>query len=128
MPFILTVSEKFDAAHYLPGYQGPCSKMHGHTWKVKADFLFDSTNELGLCYDFKDLKTTLKEYLKYLDHNVLNELFPIPSAEIIAKAIFDWLKEEKLPVLSVTVFESETAYATYFDEENEIFSEENENK
>ena len=28
----LTVKDHFDAAHALPGYDGPCQYLHGHTW------------------------------------------------------------------------------------------------
>jgi 6-pyruvoyl-tetrahydropterin synthase len=37
----LGVTLKFDAAHFLPGYNGACSRMHGHTWRVDFGFQYD---------------------------------------------------------------------------------------
>ena len=32
----LTVRDCFDAAHALPGYDGPCQYLHGHAWEVEV--------------------------------------------------------------------------------------------
>ena len=34
MMFEVVKEVTFDAAHYIPNYDGPCGRMHGHRWKV----------------------------------------------------------------------------------------------
>ena len=59
-----------------------------------------------------------------LDHGFLNDIFPFteknPSSENIAKWIYDSLKKKlnngNVSLSAVTVWESETASATYFEE------------
>lgn len=33
----LTTEFTFDSAHYIRDYEGPCGRMHGHTYKVKVE-------------------------------------------------------------------------------------------
>ena len=62
----------------------------------------------------------LRTVLDYLDHTYINELpeFSIrnPSAEAIAKLIFDRLKESVPQTYSVGVWETPTSCATYWEE------------
>ena len=32
----LETNASFDSAHFLKGYQGKCSNIHGHRWKVEV--------------------------------------------------------------------------------------------
>ena len=94
----ITVEKHFDAAHYLRGYQGKCENMHGHRYTVKVKVSAEKLNDIGLAYDFTDLKRHLKEILERYDHTCLNEVPPFdkinPSAENIAAAIYNELKEK----------------------------------
>jgi len=80
-------------------------------------------NEQGLAIDFIDLKKLLREVLDQLEHTFLNDIFPFtqinPSSENLAKWIYDTMAkkidDENLEVASVTVWESDTASASYFD-------------
>ncbi len=36
-----------------------------------------------------------------------------PTAEQIAKMIFDYAKEQRFPIVEVTLWETETSFATY---------------
>jgi 6-pyruvoyltetrahydropterin/6-carboxytetrahydropterin synthase len=118
------VEEKFSAAHQLRGYKGKCEKLHGHNWKVQAFVSAGKLNEIDIAIDFHDLKAMLKETISTLDHAFLNYLFPFteknPSSENIAKWIYDVLKKrlnsEHVYLSAVTVWESDTASATYYED------------
>ena len=122
--FELMIETYFSAAHQLRGYQGRCEKLHGHNWKVQVYVLAEKLNETDLAMDFHDLKRVTDEVLEPLDHGFLNDIFPFteknPSSENIAKWIFDSLKkklpEETVSLSGITVWESESASATYFEE------------
>ncbi len=120
----LTVETSFSAAHQLRGYRGKCEKMHGHNWKVNVHVVAAKLNEIDLAIDFHELKRLANETVSSLDHSFLNELFPFteknPSSENIAKWIFDSLRKklnrEGVNLSAVTVWESETASATYYED------------
>jgi 6-pyruvoyltetrahydropterin/6-carboxytetrahydropterin synthase len=92
----IVVEKHFDAAHYLRGYQGKCENIHGHRYTVRVRLQADRLNEIGLAYDFTDIKGHLKEIIARFDHTSLNDLPPFdrinPSAENIATTIYNELK------------------------------------
>lgn len=121
----LMIETSFASAHQLRGYKGKCENLHGHNWKVQAYVTADKLNEIDIAIDFHDLKRITNEIVAQLDHKFLNDIFPFteknPSSENIAKWIFDSLEEkltayENVNVSAVTVWESETASATYYEE------------
>jgi 6-pyruvoyltetrahydropterin/6-carboxytetrahydropterin synthase len=120
----LTVETSFAAAHQLRGYKGKCERMHGHNWKVHVHVAAEKLNEIDLAMDFHDLKKMVNDVVSPLDHAFLNDVFPFternPSSENIARWIYDALRkklEKKGVRLSaVTVWESETASATYYED------------
>lgn len=90
--YLLSVSQEFDAAHSLRGYQGKCENLHGHRYRVVARFKAEGLDELGMAADFTGLKESLARVIQTLDHRYLNDLPPFehinPSAENIAALIF----------------------------------------
>jgi len=118
----ILIKSDFSGAHNLRGYRGKCEKLHGHNWKIEARFECDSLDDIGLAVDFKVLKSKLKTVLKGLDHSYLNKLRAFkkenPSAENIARYIYTGLegpiKRKGLSVKSVSVWESDTSRATYY--------------
>ena len=102
----IAVEKHFDAAHYLRGYQGKCEEMHGHRYRVAVRVKADKLNDIGLAYDFADLKRCLNDILARFDHTCLNDVPPFdkinPSAENIATTIYNELKE-KLAAEPVTL-------------------------
>lgn len=112
--FSITVSERFSAAHKLKG-----EPLHGHTWRVEVSIELERLNQKGMAMDFQVLKKYLREVISQIDHKYLNDL-PFfkkiePTAENIALFIYQELKEKR-EVSSITVFESEDAWATYYPE------------
>ncbi len=81
----------FDAAHSLPGYQGKCANLHGHTYKVEV-VIEGNRGEDGFVMDFYKLKKILNAVLLDLDHGNLNDLLPNPTAENIAELVCQRLK------------------------------------
>lgn len=110
----ITVERYFEAAHYLRGYKGKCEKVHGHRYTIRVKVSAAKLNEIGLAYDFTDLKRYLNEILERYDHTCLNDLPEFkkinPSAENIAGTIYKELKKKlaKEPVTLTAVEAWET--------------------
>ncbi|MCC6346767.1 MAG: 6-carboxytetrahydropterin synthase QueD [Nitrospirales bacterium] len=122
----LMIETGFASAHQLRGYKGKCENLHGHNWRVQAYVVTERLNEIDIALDFHDLKAMTNEIIGQLDHTCLNNVFPFternPSSENIARWIFDSLKKrlaeyKGVSVSAVTVWESEAASATYYEEE-----------
>jgi 6-pyruvoyltetrahydropterin/6-carboxytetrahydropterin synthase len=112
----------FSAAHHLKHYHGPCEKVHGHNWAVRACVRCDTLNDLGIGIDFKTVKNALTETIEELDHTDLNELFdPLgqnPSSENLAAYIFkkmeSLINDERCTMARVEVSETPGNTASYF--------------
>lgn len=109
----------FSAAHHLLNYEGDCENQHGHNWLVEAFVTGDTLDKSNILVDYKVLKTEMKKVLDYLDHEDINELPEFknvsPSSEILAKFIYDGLKKS-IPIVSkVSVWETSTSCASYFE-------------
>ncbi|MDA8214476.1 MAG: 6-carboxytetrahydropterin synthase QueD [Nitrospiraceae bacterium] len=121
----LMIETSFASAHQLRGYKGKCENLHGHNWKVRVHVTAEKLNEIDIAIDFHALKEITNEIVSQLDHKFLNDIFPFteknPSSENIARWIFESLKKKltdysDVKVSAVTVWESETASATYYEE------------
>jgi 6-pyruvoyltetrahydropterin/6-carboxytetrahydropterin synthase len=117
----ISVRHEFDAAHCLRGYKGKCETLHGHRFQVVANLRANETNDIGLAYDFTQLRGHLKEIMDTLDHKNLNEIEPFdrinPSSENIAAAVYTELEERLGPsaglLYSIQVWESPECCVTY---------------
>jgi len=122
--FEVSVREHFDAAHYLRGYQGKCENLHGHRFQVMVTIRAPGVDEIGLAYDFVELKRHLRGILEQFDHTCLNETPPFdsinPSSENIAATIYERLQERLsgISISSVQVCESPEACVTYLPSES----------
>lgn len=136
--YYLTAEASFDAAHFLSGYEGKCSNLHGHRWrvilKIKSQEIQKTGQQRGMIVDFSDIKKALKEETDFFDHtfifenNTLKEttisalkeenfLLRVvnyrPTAENFAKYFFDKFLEHGFDVAEVTVYETPNNCATY---------------
>ena len=117
----VSVEDHFDAAHTLRGYKGKCESIHGHRFKVVARVTATKLDDIGLAYDFTELKAKLKAILERFDHTLVNDVPPFdkinPSSENIARTIYGELKEalKEAPVAldAVEVWESPTSGVEY---------------
>lgn len=62
----LTKEFKFEMAHALLGYDGPCRNVHGHSYELTVTVLGipladNSSPKLGMVMDFRDLKAIVKD-------------------------------------------------------------------
>ena len=93
--FEISASAHFDAAHALRDYDGPCARMHGHSFKVQAALTGSQLGPSHLLVDFHDLKRLLQEIIAPFDHRCLNELEPFtelsPTSENIARFVYQSL-------------------------------------
>ena len=81
---------KFDAAHYLPNYEGKCKRLHGHTWflEVEVKGLVDSE---GFVMDFAELKKLVDDkVIVLLDHLCLNDLGLVFSVNPTCENLLGW--------------------------------------
>lgn len=123
--FELEISREFSAAHMLRGYNGDCSKLHGHNYGVVAVLRAKKLDEIGIAVDFKKLKANLDEILNEFDHTNLsdNPLFKDinPTSEVLAMTIYKKLSavfnSENVKVYEIKIRESATSCATYFEED-----------
>lgn len=134
----LTAEASFDSAHFLFGHQGKCSNLHGHRWriiaKISGETLQESADKSGMLIDFSDFKRELHTLADSLDHALLIETgtlrlstldalegegFEIitlpfrPTAENLAKHLYDCMKELGFPITSMTVYETPDNCAAY---------------
>src|SRR5947209_20302022 len=99
--YTLIVRAGFEAAHDIPGQKGKSARLHGHSYRVEAEFSGKELDPLGMLCDFTDLKAVLNEFLP--DHTYLNDVIPYSTtAENVARWIFEQLQSRSLPVSAVT--------------------------
>lgn len=136
--YILKTEHDFDAAHFLKGYHGKCSNIHGHRWKVVVsagnENLKSEGNTRGMVVDFSELKSDVKTMVDQFDHKLIIEegslkdstvqalleegfemiSLPIrPTAENFAKYFYDYMKEKGYQVVKTVVYETPNNCATY---------------
>lgn len=82
-----------DSAHKLEGYDGLCSNLHGHSWKIDLWFKGDikDVDDVGILVDF----TIVKELKEQLDHKYINDVVKVnPTAENLIGWIYNFIKQK----------------------------------
>ena len=102
-----------NAAHKITDYEGPCSQIHGHDFKIIIEGKFLNTQANNITIDFRHLKQVVDE----LDHCYLNEKLKVKNvtAEFLSEYLYHKL-EKSMPQLNVTVYESNNNYIQYYEE------------
>ena len=138
--FILKNEIQFDTAHYLSGYNGKCSNIHGHRYRmvveIASETLHTEGQERGMVADFGNVKAMMKTIADEFDHKLLIEdnedgrlvceqlsklpnqfavcLVPYrPTAEEMSRDIYCRIKNAGFPVYSVEIFETPTNSCIY---------------
>ena len=122
--YTLRIVTDFAASHILHGYDGPCSRLHGHNWFVEVEVQAKALNDIGIAIDFKDIKAATKQITDGLDHYHLNDLAPFkemnPTAENIVRyihgALSSNLNSQDVHVKAVTLWETDRASVRYTEE------------
>jgi len=113
----------FEAGHQLIHHDGKCRNPHGHSYvllvRVRSDSLEQQGPKRNMVIDFGDISKVVKPMIDhYLDHKWLNDTLHTdsPTAEYIAKWIFDYLLPFLPALHSITIHETATSKATYYTE------------
>ena len=122
--YTIKIITDFAAAHLLRGYEGECSRLHGHNWKVEVEVVARTLDTVGMGVDFKDIKASTRQVIGSMDHQNLNDLPPFdqinPTAENIAAHIYkllgEKLNDDRAQVSAVTIWETERACVKYSEE------------
>ena len=91
MILTLHTETTIDSAHKLENYDGICSRIHGHTWKLEFWFKGDSQyqDEVGIMVDFG----IVKQIKEILDHRYINDVIGMnPTAENLTMWLVGTLK------------------------------------
>lgn len=106
----------FSASHKLIGLPSDhqCSRLHGHNYAVILTLKSETLNDVGFVRDYRELDA-VKEWLNStFDHRHLNDCVSFnPTAENLAKFIFEQYRTFLPELISVTVKETEKTRATY---------------
>lgn len=130
--FSISREFSFCYGHRLLNHAGKCRRLHGHNGRVRVTLTTPALNDSGMVRDFSDLKETLGGWIdRTLDHQTLldasdplcawleNSGEPAvtfdgaPTAERLAKFIFDQASAEGFPVRRVEFWETEKCRAVY---------------
>jgi len=132
--FKITKEVKWDAAHRLLGYEGPCKRIHGHSWRAIFMFGGENLNKDGMVVDFSSVKKVIQGWInQHWDHGLIlsladplinilqnteHQIYSLqgnPTAEHMAQFLFKHFQSEFYPVelISVEVFEGPKSSAIY---------------
>ncbi|MEA3275585.1 MAG: 6-carboxytetrahydropterin synthase [Pseudomonadota bacterium] len=130
--YSVTKEIHFCYGHRLLNHKGKCRHLHGHNARAVVRLERKALDGLGMVVDFSDIGDYVKGWLNAeLDHNMLlcreDPVVPLlqaageriylmernPTAENIARLIFEHVEKGGYPVVEVAIFETESAFASY---------------
>jgi len=130
--YSVTKEIHFCYGHRLLGHEGKCRHLHGHNARAMIRLESESLDRLGLVMDFKEIGDYVKSWLDAeIDHNMLlykeDPILPLlrgagervyvmdtnPSAENIARLVFEYVERGGFPVVEVAIVETASAVASY---------------
>lgn len=122
----------FCYGHRLRDYDKKCRHLHGHNGRVEITLAAETLDYRGMVIDFEDIKNVVQHWIATeLDHKLIlreddplvpvlkdnNEVFYLmkenPTAENLAKLIFDYTRSQNFPVVLVRFWETPTSIAIY---------------
>ena len=128
--FQVTRELRFCYGHRLLNYDGKCRYLHGHNGRAVITLAAESLDHLGMVVDFTEIKRVIGGWIdRHLDHRMLlhkddpllaylqaqgEPVFVMdtnPTAENIARLIFDMAANQGLPVVEVRLWETDDASA-----------------
>lgn len=128
----ITQQIDFCYGHRLLNYAGKCRNLHGHNGRVRISLEAAELDDRGMLIDFTDIKKSISTWIDTeLDHRmILHENDPAlpmlrelnepvyviphnPTAENIARLIYEFAMSQALPVREVTLWETPKSSATY---------------
>jgi 6-pyruvoyltetrahydropterin/6-carboxytetrahydropterin synthase len=123
---------RFCYGHRLLNYEGKCRHLHGHNGTAVITLAADRLNSIGMVMDFSEIKEVVNAWIdETIDHKMLlhenDPVLPLlrqqgepvfvmrdnPTAENIARLIFDFAKAREFPVTEVQLWETDHCCASY---------------
>jgi 6-pyruvoyltetrahydropterin/6-carboxytetrahydropterin synthase len=130
--FRVTREIEFCYGHRLLNYEGKCRHLHGHNSRALVTLQGPELDPAGMLVDFAVMKQKVQRWIdENLDHNMLlcasDPLLEIlrergervfvmeanPTAENIARMIYEKTREAGLPVVEVVLWETSNCSATF---------------
>lgn len=130
--FQVTQEIEFCYGHRLLNYAGKCRHLHGHNGRILITLEGAELDDRGMLVDFSDIKKSIRTWVDdELDHrmilNAADPMVPIfqshkeplfliphnPTAENIARLIYDETKTRGFPVVEVCLWETPHSFAKY---------------
>jgi len=130
--YVVTRELRFCYGHRLLEYAGKCRHLHGHNGRAVLSLAATNLDNLGMVCDFSQIKRVVGGWIdEHLDHKMLlhkndpalaflkqqgEPLFVMdvnPTAENIAKLIYDFAVGQGFPVMQVQLWETDDSHATY---------------
>ena len=130
--FRVTRQIDFCYGHRLLNYEGKCKYLHGHNGRAVIAIEAESLDDRGMVMDFSDIKRVVSRWIDdELDHRMIlcrrdpavpmleklgEPLFLIddnPTAENIAKLIYEFAAAQGFPVVECNLWETPNCFATY---------------
>ena len=128
----VTQELSFCYGHRLLGYPGKCARLHGHNARAFVTLRSEQLDALGMVADFDDIEKRLRSWIdETFDHQLLlqrddplapalrslNEPFraldAAPTAENLAKLIFEFVERSGFPVVEVRLEEQPGSVAAF---------------
>ncbi len=122
----------FCYGHRLLNYDGKCRHLHGHNGRAIISLEAPELDSKGMLVDFSEIKRHVQSWIdENLDHNMLlcraDPLLPVlvergervfvmeqnPTAENIARLIFERAAGQGFPVVEVILWETDNCHAAY---------------
>jgi 6-pyruvoyltetrahydropterin/6-carboxytetrahydropterin synthase len=118
MPFEITTTHHFSAAHQLRLYDGSLEPLHGHNWVVRVTVGAEKLDAIGVVMDFHELERLVEAIVRPWHNRHLNDLEPFqklnPSAENVSVVVGSGLKlPMNVRLLCVEVTETPGCVAIY---------------
>ena len=130
--YLVTREIDFCYGHRLLNYDGKCRHLHGHNGRVVISLQSDTLDHRGMVIDFSDIKNVVSRWIdEQLDHRMIlckdDPVVPLlkdmgeplhlidanPTAENIAKLIFEYSQAKGFPVVEARLWETPRCSATY---------------
>lgn len=94
MKVFISKDFSFEAAHHLPGHEGHCLNIHGHSYKgtvvISGEVQLFGDLQKYMVMDYSDLKKIINdEIIHNYDHQNLNDFWVIPTAENMVGTFFN---------------------------------------
>jgi 6-pyruvoyltetrahydropterin/6-carboxytetrahydropterin synthase len=114
--YIISKEFHFSASHALNRLpdEHQCRRVHGHNYVVTVFFRSAALNDTGFVIDYLDFEPVKRYVDEQLDHQHLNDILPFnPTAENLAKYLYDTFKPQFSELFKVEVSETPKTKASY---------------